>query len=89
MTCPMCGNLREFCSDPNSKVHPQRHICFVSRDQAAADHKYGEKHKDKPYTDRLMTRWSEKATPTTPYHFRDGVRIYGADYDVNPDDHFI
>lgn len=89
LVCGICGNLREDCADPNAARYPQRHKCYAKREQEAADRLYGEKHKDKPFTNRAETRWAEKPDPQTPFHFRDGVRIFVAPVDLDPDDHFL
>ena len=88
LLCPQCGNLREECSSPDRTWFPQRHVCYASREQAAADRRYGEKH-EKPFHNGTESRWADKATPRYPYHFRDGVRVFVAPVDLNPTDNFL
>jgi len=33
--------------------------------------------------------WSEKPSRLTPFHYRDGVTVYLAETDENPDDNFL
>lgn len=89
LVCSVCGNLREDCSDPDFIWYPQRHTCYASRQQATADRQYGEKHGERPYHDGREHGWSDKATAKAPFHFRDGVRVFVAPVDLNPDDNFI
>lgn len=89
LECPQCGNLREECSDPAGLWYPQRHVCYATREREAADRRYGEKHKAKPFHNGKDAGWSKDSANHAPYHFREGVRIYVAPYDVNPDDGFI
>lgn len=58
-------------------------------EEAAANRRYDELHKDHPFHDGSFTKWSEKASLATPYHFRDGVEIRVAEVDINPTDQFL
>lgn len=89
LLCPLCGGLREDCGDPDKARYPQRHICYTARDQASADRLYGLKNDPKPYLSRNGKVRAEKASERTPFHYRDGVRVWVADRDVNPDDQFL
>lgn len=56
---------------------------------AAADAMYKQIHEDRPFHDGTFNGWSEKRTAFAPYHFEDGVHLYVAEFDVNPDDDFL
>lgn len=89
LVCPQCGNLREDCSDPDKPWYPQRNICYASREQAAADRRYGAKHEKQPFHNGRDVGWSKDSAKHAPYHFREGVRVYVAPFDVNPEDDFL
>lgn len=46
-------------------------------------------HEDAPYHDGKEQIWQEKPSRLTPFHYRDGVTIYLAETDENPDDAFL
>lgn len=58
-------------------------------ERAAANRRYAALHEKRPFHDGTFKRWSENATPSTPYHYGDGVTIWAASHDVNPDDNFL
>lgn len=89
LICGMCGNLREDCGDPTKPWFAQRHICYASREQSAADRLYAMKHDEAPFHSGKERAWAKKATKKQPYHYRDGVRVWVASEDLSPDDHFI
>lgn len=68
---------------------PQRTICHVSMDLAAANAKYDTKHKAAPYHDGTFKSWVKERTPSHPYHYRDGVAIWMHDVDLAPEDQFL
>lgn len=78
-----------MCSDPERVWYPQRSICYAEAEARAADRKYTAMHQERPYHDGKFANWSERATPFTPYHYDDGVNIYVAPFDINPDDNFL
>jgi hypothetical protein len=77
------------CSDPQRIWYPQRSICFVSMENAAANARYDDKHRDKPYHDGQFKSWAKDRSPHHPYHARDGVTVWVHDEDLNPDDAFL
>ena len=89
LICPNCGNLREECADPDRLWYPQRHICYASKVRDMADRAYGEKHKDKPFHNGREKGWAKSHSVKTPFHFRDGVRVWVSLHDLTPDDSFL
>lgn len=57
-------------------------------EQAAAEWRYDELYSDK-FHDGTFKNWSEKRSRKYPYGHRDGVSIWVAPADVNPDDDFL
>lgn len=78
-----------MCSDPHKDWHPQREVCYSTMAEAAANRMYVALHEKKPFHNGDFTRWAEKATKATPFHFQDGVEIRVAEVDLNPDDMFL
>jgi hypothetical protein len=89
LVCPACGNLREECADPDRLWYPQRHICYASKTREAADRMYAEKHKAAPFHSGNERGWVKDFSPKTPFHFRDGARVWVSQLDLSPDDAFI
>jgi hypothetical protein len=58
-------------------------------DQAAAEWRYDELHKEMPFHDGTRKSWSVERTRSHPYHYRDGASIWVASVDLNPDDDFL
>lgn len=85
----MHGGPFDECPDDQRDWFPQRRICWPSAQLAAANRKYDELHKDRPYHDGSETVWSETPTVLTPFHYRDGVTIFLAATELNPDDDFL
>ena len=54
-----------------------------------ADRAYGEKHKDKPFHNGREKGWAKSHSVKTPFHFRDGVRVWVSLHDLTPDDSFL
>lgn len=50
---------------------------------------YDELHKDRPWHDGTEAIWAAEYSKVTPWHYRDGVSIYLAKFDENPDDDFL
>lgn len=84
-----CGHQEHVCSDPNRVWYPQRKVCHVTMQEAAAQRRYREIHQDRPYHDGTFTNWTAEPTTGTPYHYLDGVEIYVAEVDINPGDEFL
>lgn len=89
MRCRDCGRPLDECSDPERDWYPQRTICYATREREAATALYAEIHQERPFHDGTETLWASQRSRATPYHFSEGVRIYVADVDVNPDDQFL
>jgi len=58
-------------------------------EHAAAERRYKKLHEALPFHDGTFESWAKEASRSHPYHFLDGVRIYVAPADVNPDDAFL
>lgn len=56
---------------------------------AGAQARYEALHKDRPYHDGGFKNWASERSVSHPYHFRDGVTIWAASEDANPDDNFL
>lgn len=77
------------CSDPDRTWFPQRSICHVTMEQAAAQARYSDKHEGKPYHNGKFTSWSEKRGADHPYEANEGVTIWVHDVDLSPEDRFL
>ena len=55
----------------------------------AAKRTYDDLHAKRPWHDGTFTTWTAERTTGTPFHYLDGVGIYVAPVDINPDDHFL
>jgi hypothetical protein len=87
--CKTCGHLLSDCSDPERTFYPQRHIDYAERERAAAEWRFEQLHKDLPYHNGDESSWAEERSMSHPYHYLDGVRIFVATEDLNPDDKFL
>ena len=56
--------------------------------RAVAERMYEKLHEDKPWHDGKFQIWGEKYSSITPWHYKDGVTIYLARTNENPDDKF-
>lgn len=50
---------------------------------------YDALHKDEPFHDGKEQSWSKTPDRIHRFHYRDGVTIYLAETDENPDDNFL
>lgn len=57
-------------------------------EEAAANAKYDDLYGGK-FHDGTFKNWSEKRNASHPYGHRDGVRIWVAETDLDPDDEFL
>ena len=78
--CPMCGNLRAICSNPEGLhgegFYPQRYECLV---KAAEDR-----------SSRIFKKLHEKDVPDADGFLpTDGIRIHVSLDDLTPDDDFL
>ena len=69
--------------------YPQRTICYASQELESANRRYDGLHKEKPYHDGTFQHWAKEPDGQHPFHFRDGVHLWVARTDVNPDDNFL
>lgn len=59
-------------------------------EQSAAQRRWDDLHKDRPYHDGTFTDWRPEPDDAHPYHYGDGVRIVVVpDSDPSPDDEFL
>lgn len=58
-------------------------------EQAAAEWRYAELHKDLPFHDGTFTSWAKERSLSHPYHLSDGVSVWVAESDLTPHDHFL
>lgn len=58
-------------------------------DEAAANWRYEQLHKDEPFHDGTFKSWARDRSTSHPYHYRDGVRVWVAPLDLSPDDDFL
>lgn len=58
---------------------------------AAANRRYDQLHKEKPFHDGTFRIWMEKPSQLTPFHYRDGVTIWISEEDLTSadDDDFL
>lgn len=89
LACPQCGRDPEECGDSKKDWYAQRHICYATRERAAVEALYAARHKDLPFHDGTETEWAKKRSRQHPYHYSDGVTIFSAAVDLNPDDDFL
>lgn len=87
--CPQCHRPRSECSDPERDWYSVRTICFATMEREAAQAMYADLHADAPFHDGTFRNWSAKRNRITPYHFGEGVSIWVAPVDVNPEDDFL
>lgn len=78
--CPDCGNLAAICSTPDGLTgegyYPQRRVCYATAAREAAWRQY--------------TRPYKKTEPDAAgFHPLDGVAVYVALTDENPEDDFL
>lgn len=62
-------------------------------ERAAAERLYAELHGEKyggyAWHDGTFQSWAKDRSSSNPYHFEDGVTIWVADVDVDPDNDFL
>jgi hypothetical protein len=46
-------------------------------------------HEKRPYHDGSFSRWAKESSRQFPFHYLDGVTIWLAPVDMNPDDDFL
>lgn len=88
-TCPVHHGPLDECPDEERDWFPQRRVCWPAAQLAAAQRLYEELHKDEPYHDGSFEQWSKTASADFPFHYSDGVSIYLAETDENPEDDFL
>lgn len=86
--CPKCGSPAGECNDPQKPWYPQRTICERTAEERRAERLYDRLHEKEPFHDGTWSRWSEKPSAEFRFHYMDGVTIWAAPMDLNPDDMF-
>lgn len=56
---------------------------------ASAQARWDAKHADLPFHDGTFTVWSADRGEQTPFRYSEGVRLWVATSDVQPDDEFL
>lgn len=82
--CSECGGDRALCSDLHRPFYPQVDFCGAEQERMAAERRLDEIHADAAFHDGTRTHWSKEATPETPYHYRDGVKVWVSEHNLNP-----
>jgi hypothetical protein len=80
------------CGDSETTFYPQRDICYADMERAAAAWKYERLHGDESsrrFHDGTFKNWSRERSAAFPYAHDDGVTIWVATEDLNPDDNFL
>lgn len=75
LVCPRCGNLRSVCSDASRAWYPQRTMCYAEASVSVVRRRLVERYK--------------KNEPGAAFHPLDGMSVWVAQEDLNPDDDFI
>lgn len=83
--CPQCGGDREVCGDPDVSWYPQRSVCYATMANQAANARYDAEHDDMPYHDGTFKNWGPKRSALFPFERREGVVIWVAPDDIDPD----
>ena len=89
LTCPVHHGPVDECPDDQRDWFPQRRVCWPTAQLEAAKRLYAAIHEDRPYHDGSFNRWAEKPSHEYPFHYADGVSIYLAETDENPEDDFL
>lgn len=76
-----CGHPRHVCGDPERHWFPQMDVCYVTREEQAAQAAYDRLHVKRPWSDKGMTSWAEKPDDEHPYHYNHGVTVWAATED--------
>ncbi len=87
--CPHCGSDPEECGDAEKSWYPQRTICYSTMESAAARWRYGVLHEEERFHDGTHRNWSKTRSKDFPYDRDDGVTIWVAPMDLNPEDRFL
>lgn len=75
LVCQQCGNLKSFCSTDGRELYPQREECFVTAARDLTMRRLHKKYSREPSAESL--------------HPMDGVSVWMAEYDRDPDDKFF
>jgi hypothetical protein len=87
--CPECGRTGGECADPDRDWFPQRSICYATLELISANAQYERLHKQLPYHDGTFKSWAAEPSRSHPYRFTDGVTIWVAPVDLDPEDDFL
>lgn len=85
--CSQHGGPLDECE--HDTWFPQRSVCVPAMELAAAEWLYDEVHDGWAFHDGTFKRWSKDRNARYPYHYRDGVTLWVARDDANPDDDFL
>lgn len=69
--------------------YPQFELCFPQQVLDAANRTFDELHEKQPFHDGHYRRFGKERTRATPFHVRDGVRIWVSAHDLTPDASFL
>lgn len=93
LECSQHGGPLSECSDPEKAWFPQRRVCRATMEADAARAFYDKRHERAKYHDGTfpadLKAWSSERTREHPYRYDEGVTIYAAPEDLNPDDDFL
>lgn len=64
-------------------------MCWPAAELAVAERLFDALHEREPWHDGTFSTWSGEFSEATPWHYRDGTRIYLAETDENPSDQFL
>lgn len=71
-----------MCADPEHEWFPQLTVCYATRETQAAQAKFDQLHKKRPWHDGTMRRWAEERSDGFPYHYQHGTTIWVAETDL-------
>lgn len=60
-------------------------MCYKTLELISAQRKYAALHEARPYHDGSFEDWSDKQSDSHPFKYDEGVRIWVADVDYDPD----
>jgi hypothetical protein len=75
LVCQQCGSLKSVCSTPGRDLYAQREECYVTAARDLTLRRVAKKYKQEPNVHEL--------------HPLDGVSVWMAEYDLDPDDTFF
>lgn len=88
-TCKFHHGPVSECDDDERDWFPQMVVCWPSAQLAAAQALYADQHMERPYHDGSFQSWSKERTRAYPFHYRDGVSMYLAPIEMDPDNQWL